>query len=65
MLSTPVARFTSFVATSIAALPQNIQTDDSSPQQSMQVRKHNGAAEPVDITGIVRARPMGDVERRL
>jgi hypothetical protein len=63
MLSKPVARVTSFVATSIAALPQDIQTDDISPQQSMQVRKHNGAAEPGDVTGIVRARPMGYVER--
>jgi hypothetical protein len=63
MLSKPVARVTSFVATSVAALPQDIQTDDISPQQSMQVSKHSGAAESGDVTGIVRARPMGYGER--
>lgn len=64
MLSKPVARVTSFVATSVAALLQDIQTDDTPPQQSRQVRRYNGAAEPVDVTGIVRAWPMGYVERR-
>jgi hypothetical protein len=63
MLSKPVARATSFVATSVAALLQDIQTDDTPPQQSRQVRKHNSPAESVDVTGIVRARPMGYVER--
>jgi hypothetical protein len=61
MLSKPVARVTSFVATSVAALLHDIQTDDTPPQQSRQFRKHNGVAEPVDVTGIMRARPMGCV----
>ena len=63
MLSIPVARVTSFVATLVAALPQKIQTDETYPQQSMQVGKYNGAAKPVEVTGIVRTRPMGYVER--
>jgi hypothetical protein len=63
MLSKPVAGATNLGATSVAATRQVIQIDNTSLQQTMQVRKHNSAAEPVDITGIVRARPMGYVER--
>ena len=65
MLSKPVAGATNLGATSVAATRQVIQIDNTSLQQTMQVRKQNSAAEPVDITGIVRARPMGYVERRL
>ena len=63
MLSKPVAGVTSSVATLVATLPQGIQTDKTYPQQSMQVGKYNGAAELVDVTGIVRTRPMSYVER--
>lgn len=46
---------TNLVATSEAVLPQDIQTDDTYPQQSMRVRKRTGSAEPVDVTKIVCA----------
>jgi len=51
MLSKPVAGATNLGATSVAATRQVIQIDNTSLQQTMQVRKHNSAAEPVDITG--------------
>ena len=55
MLSEPVERITSPVATPEAAPPQDIPTDDICPQQTMRVRKRNGSTEPVDVTKIVRA----------
>ncbi|HJS66493.1 MAG TPA: hypothetical protein VJ760_04080 [Nitrospiraceae bacterium] len=55
MLSTPVAGVTSLVTTSEAATLQEIQTDNSYLQQTMQVRKRTGFAEPVDVTRIVCA----------
>ncbi len=55
MLSTPVAGVTSLVTTSEAATLQEIQTDNSYLQQTMQVRKRTGSAEPVDVTRIVCA----------
>ena len=55
MLSTPVAGVTSLVTTSEAATLQEIQTDNSYLQQTMQVRKRTGSAEPVNVTRIVCA----------
>ncbi len=57
MLSTPVAGVTCLVATSEAATLQEIQTDDISLPQTIQVRKRTGSAEPVDVTRIVCAVP--------
>ncbi len=55
MLSTPVAGVTCLVATSEAATLQEIQTDDISLPQTIQVRKRTGSVEPVDVTRIVCA----------
>ena len=55
MLSTPVEGVTSLVATPEAATLQEIQTDNIYLQQTMQVRKPTGSAEPVDVTRIVCA----------
>jgi hypothetical protein len=55
MLSTPVEGVTSLVATPEAATLQEVQTDNIYLQQTMQVRKRTGSAEPVDVTRIVCA----------
>ncbi len=55
MLSTPVEGVTSLVATPEAATLHEVQTDNIYLQQTMQVRKRTGSAEPVDITRIVCA----------
>ena len=55
MLSKPVAGVTSLVATSEAATLQEIQTDNSYLQQTMQVRKRTSSGKPVDVTKIVYA----------
>lgn len=55
MLSTPVEGVTSLVATPEAATLQEVQTDNIYLQQTMQVRKRTGFAEPVDVTRIVCA----------
>jgi hypothetical protein len=55
MLSKPVAGVTSLVATLEAATLQEIQTDNSFLQQTMEVRKRIGSGEPVDIAKIVCA----------
>lgn len=60
MLSKPVAGVTSLGATSEAATLQEIQTDNISLQQTVQVRKHDGSG-AVGVTKIVRA--MSYIER--
>lgn len=55
MLSTPVEGVTSLVATPEAATLQEVQTDNIYLQQTIQIRKRTGSAEPVDVTRIVCA----------
>jgi|KBSSwiStaDraftv2_1062776.scaffolds.fasta_scaffold96796_2 hypothetical protein len=61
MLSKPVAGVTSLGTTSEAATLQEIQTDNISLQQTVQVRKHDGSG-AVGATKIVRA--MSYIKRR-
>lgn len=55
MLSEPVEKMASPVATPEAGPPQDIPTHDTCPQRSMRVRKRTGSTESVDVTKIVRA----------
>ena len=55
MLSEPVEKMASPVATPEAGPPQDIPTHGTCPQRTMRVRKRNGSTEPVDVTKIVRA----------
>ena len=59
MLSEPVEKMASPVATLEAGPPQDIPTHDTCPQRTMRVRKRNGSTEPVDVTKIVRAVDRG------
>ena len=55
MLSEPVEKMASSVATPEAGTPQDIPTLDTCPHRTMRVRKRTGSTEPVDVTKIVRA----------